>query len=64
MGRYLAATAFGRFPRYFAYALLGEILQVPTLWLFGMVVGGALITVAWRYFRHVVGRKTSHIPEA
>jgi membrane protein YqaA with SNARE-associated domain len=48
---YMAATAVGRFPRFLAYAWLGDRLQVPGLLLLAVIVGTSLIVVAGRLAR-------------
>lgn len=47
MGRFMAATAVGRFPRILLYAWLGAVLQVPTAVLAAVVVGSLLFAVPW-----------------
>jgi hypothetical protein len=41
VGKFLAATAAGRFPRFLLYAWLGELLRVPALLLLSLVVLGS-----------------------
>ncbi len=36
LGRHLAATALGRFPRYWLYAAAGPLLAVPSGWILGV----------------------------
>jgi uncharacterized membrane protein YdjX (TVP38/TMEM64 family) len=48
VGRFMAATALGRFPRILIYAWLGSVLQVPTVMLAIIVVGAVLVALAWR----------------
>ncbi len=48
ISRFMAATAVGRFPRILIYAWLGALLQVPTVVLAIIVVGGVLVAIAWR----------------
>ena len=49
--RFMVATAIGRFPRFLFYAWLGETLQISTLVLVGVAVGGALSLVLLRLGR-------------
>lgn len=49
VGRFLGATAIGRFPRYLAYAWAGRVLQVPALWLLAIIVGTTALAVGWRW---------------
>jgi membrane protein YqaA with SNARE-associated domain len=49
--RFMVATAIGRFPRFFLYAWLGEILKVPAWALIAVVVGGGVGLVGWRLIR-------------
>ncbi|HEU5169694.1 MAG TPA: hypothetical protein VFU46_04105 [Gemmatimonadales bacterium] len=51
MGRYLGATAVGRFPRILLYAWLGAVLQLQTVVLVGVVVGTTALAFAWRFAR-------------
>ncbi len=48
VGKFMTATAVGRFPRILIYAWLGALLQVPTVGLAAVLVGSVLITVPWR----------------
>ena len=48
VGRFMAATTMGRFPRILIYAWLGAVLQVPTVALVAVVVGSVLFAVPWR----------------
>ena len=48
VGRFMAATAVGRFPRILIYAWLGAVLQVPTFMLAIIALGAVLVAVAWR----------------
>ena len=48
VGRFMAATALGRFPRIAIYAWLGAVLRVPTAILAIIAVGTALVAIAWR----------------
>jgi uncharacterized membrane protein YdjX (TVP38/TMEM64 family) len=48
VGRFMAATALGRFPRILIYAWLGAVLQVPTVMLAIVAVGAVLVALAWR----------------
>ena len=48
VGRFMAATAVGRFPRILIYAWLGAVLQVPTVALVAVLVGSMLLAVPWR----------------
>jgi hypothetical protein len=49
--RFLVATLLGRLPRIFAYAWLGGLVRVPTLWLVAVVVVTTLAAVASRLWR-------------
>ena len=56
LGRFLLATALGRFPRYMGYALLGQWLKIPT-W---MVVAGFSLILVIMYSRKAldwIGRR-------
>ena len=46
--RFMAATAVGRFPRFFAYAWLGSTLSIPTGALVAVIVGGAIVAIGSR----------------
>jgi uncharacterized membrane protein YdjX (TVP38/TMEM64 family) len=48
VGRFMAATAVGRFPRILMYAWLGAVLQVPSVVLLAVVVGSLLFALPWR----------------
>lgn len=48
VGRFMAATAVGRFPRILIYAWLGAVLQVPTVALAAVLVGSILFALGWR----------------
>lgn len=52
LGRFMAATAIGRFPRFFMYAWLGSALSIPTYALVVVIVGGALVAIGTRLFKH------------
>ncbi|MGH7631622.1 MAG: hypothetical protein ACREOF_19985 [Gemmatimonadales bacterium] len=47
VGRFMAATALGRFPRILIYAWLGSVLRVPTVVLAAVLVGSLLLAIAW-----------------
>jgi membrane protein YqaA with SNARE-associated domain len=47
LGRFMAATAMGRFPRILLYAWLGAVLQVPTVALAAVLIGSVLLAVPW-----------------
>lgn len=49
--RFMVATVIGRIPRFFAYAWLGGLIHVPTLWLVAVVVVTTLGAVASRLLR-------------
>lgn len=49
--RFLAATAIGRAPRFFAYAWLGAALQVPLIVVIAAIVLGTLAVVGARLVR-------------
>jgi uncharacterized membrane protein YdjX (TVP38/TMEM64 family) len=48
IGKFMTATAVGRFPRILIYAWLGALLQVPTVALAAVLVGSLLFAVPWR----------------
>jgi uncharacterized membrane protein YdjX (TVP38/TMEM64 family) len=48
VGKFMLATAVGRFPRILIYAWLGAILQVPTVVLAAVLVGSLLLAIPWR----------------
>lgn len=50
-GRYMVATAIGRFPRMFMWAWLGEKLMVPSVALVGFAIGTAVLLAIWRFSR-------------
>ena len=50
--RFMAATAVGRFPRFFVYAWLGSTLSIPTGALVAVIVGGALVAIGSRVVKH------------
>ena len=52
IGRFMAATAIGRFPRFFMYAWLGSALSVPTWALVVVIVGGAAVAIGLRLLKH------------
>ena len=49
--RFMVATLVGRMPRILAYAWLGGLLQVPTLWLVAVIVVTTAVAVASRLLR-------------
>lgn len=49
--RFMVATVIGRVPRFFAYAWLGGLIHVPTLWLVAVVVVTTLGAIAIRLLR-------------
>ncbi len=51
LGRFLAATAAGRFPRFLLYAWLGEALRLPAALLFAIVILGSAGVVVLRLRR-------------
>lgn len=48
---FMMATLVGRLPRIFAYAWLGGLLHVPTLWLAGVIVVTTLVAVGLKFRR-------------
>ena len=48
IGKFMTATAVGRFPRILIYAWLGALLQIPTVALAALLVGSLLFAVPWR----------------
>lgn len=52
IGRFMTATAIGRFPRFFMYAWLGSALSVPTWALVVVIVGGAAVAIGLRLLKH------------
>lgn len=57
VGRFMAATVIGRFPRILLYAWLGAVLQVPTVGLAAVLVGSAMLAIPWRR------RRAATLPE-
>ncbi|HEX2449730.1 MAG TPA: VTT domain-containing protein, partial [Gemmatimonadales bacterium] len=51
IGRFMLATAVGRFPRILIYAWLGAVLRVPTVVLAAVLVGSLLLAVPWQRWR-------------
>jgi membrane protein YqaA with SNARE-associated domain len=51
IGRFMVATAIGRFPRFFMYAWLGSTLSVPTWALVVVIVGGAVVAISSRLLK-------------
>lgn len=51
LGRFMAATAIGRVPRFFAYAWFGSAFKIPLAILVGVMVGGSLVVVIIRLRR-------------
>lgn len=47
MGRYLAAIAVSRFPRYLVLLWAGAVLDIPT-WILAVLFLGVLLVYAWR----------------
>jgi hypothetical protein len=45
IGRFMMATAIGRFPRFFIYAWLGATLSVPTYLIIAVIVLGGMVAV-------------------
>ena len=52
IGRFMAATAIGRFPRFFMYAWAGSTLPIPTWALVVVIVGGAVVAISLRLLKH------------
>ena len=48
IGRFMIATAIGRFPRFFVYAWLGAAFSVPTYIIVAVIVLGGLVAVGAR----------------
>ncbi len=51
LSRYLWATGLGRFFRYYLYAWLGATVNVPTLLLLAVIVGGIGVALLWTLLR-------------
>ena len=47
MGRYLAAIAVSRFPRYLVLLWAGAVFAIPT-WVLAVLFLGVLLLYAWR----------------
>ena len=48
LGRFMVATAVGRFPRFYLYAWLGAVLRVPTVILVSVIFGAGAIVIVSR----------------
>jgi hypothetical protein len=57
IGRFMFATAVGRFPRILIYAWLGAVLRVPTVMLAAVLVGSLLLAVPWQRWRKAKPRE-------
>ena len=63
LGKFMLATAVGRWPRFLLYAWLGSMLHIPTLALVVVIVGGAALVLAGRW-RHGEGALAETVLDA
>ncbi len=57
IGRHLAATALGRFPRFWFIAALGGAVGIPPHWLMAVVGASLIVTAVLLASRHVQARQ-------